>query len=240
MDLSPHEVRVVGCLIEKQLTTPQQYPLTLSALVSACNQSSNRYPVVNYTEEMVESAVRELKVRGLTRFVHPSHGRSALRYEHRLDEVLGLDEPQLALLAVLGLRGPQTLGELRARTERMANFGGLDAVEHELGRLGEGQEPLTVELLRRPGQKERRYAHLLSGEPEAVGPGEVDRTADPYLGDNLHRAGSSTGDSDQQSRRVPDLLVDEITSLRSEMAELRDEMVMVQRQLAELRELLDI
>src|SRR5665213_4401191 len=121
-ELPADEVRVLGSLIEKRLTTPQQYPLTLNALVLACNQTSNRDPVVHYDESVVESALSQLKDQRLVRFVLPSHGRSVVRYRHVLDEVLGVDDRQLALLAVLLLRGPQTVGELRTRTERMVDF----------------------------------------------------------------------------------------------------------------------
>jgi uncharacterized protein len=161
MDLAASELRVLGSLVEKQLTTPQQYPLTLNALTAACNQSSNRYPVVSYDEQMVESAVTSAKTRGLARFVHPSHGRSSLRFAHTLEEVLGLETRPLALLAVLMLRGPQTLGELRSRTERMTSFDDLADVERELNDLAERTEPLVARLRREPGQKEERFAHLL-------------------------------------------------------------------------------
>ena len=113
--LSAPQGRIVGSLIEKQLVTPQQYPLTLNALVLACNQASNRDPVVAYTEEQVVGALDELKERRLVRFVLPSHGRSVVRYRHVLDEAFGVDAPQLAILAMLLLRGPQTVGELRTR-----------------------------------------------------------------------------------------------------------------------------
>src|SRR5579863_8877224 len=135
MELNPVEARVIGSLVEKELTTPQQYPLTLNALVLACNQASNRDPVVHYDEATVEAAVTRAKSRGLARFVHPSHGRSVLRYRHELAEQLALGERPLALLAVLVLRGPQTLAELRTRTERMVDFADLAEVEAELGAL---------------------------------------------------------------------------------------------------------
>ncbi len=153
MELSEEELRVLGCLVEKRLTTPQQYPLTLNALTLACNQASNRDPVVDYDEARVEAAVTRAKTRGLAAFVHPSHGRSVLRFRHTLDEQLGLDERPLALLAVLALRGPQTPGELRARTERMARFGGIEEVEAELDALVRRDDPLVVRLGRGPGQK---------------------------------------------------------------------------------------
>ena len=157
MQLSAEEGRIIGSLVEKQLTTPQQYPLTLNALVMACNQSSNREPVVSYSEHVVEVAVTALRDAGLVGFMYPSHGRTVTRYRHVLSERLGLDERELALVAVLLLRGPQTAGELRARTERMAPFDGIGAVDADLERLSTRQEPLVLRLARRPGQKEERW-----------------------------------------------------------------------------------
>jgi uncharacterized protein YceH (UPF0502 family) len=168
VELTPEEVRVVGCLVEKQLTTPQQYPLTLNALLGACNQSSNRSPITFYDERTVASAVASLKEKGLVRFVHPSHGRSVTRYKHVLDEALTLDPRQLVLLAALMLRGPQTAGELRGRTERMAQFRDVEEIDETLKDLGEADEPLVMRLSREPGRREARYAHLLTGEPEAA------------------------------------------------------------------------
>ena len=164
VELSPVEARVIGSLAEKQLTTPQQYPLTLNALVMACNQTSNRDPVVAYDDTTVELALSSLREAGLLRLVHPSHGRSATRYRQVIDERFGLDARGLSVLAVLLLRGPQTIGELRARTERMADFDNLDEVESELRRLAEGSDPLVERQARRPGQKEERWAQLLTGE----------------------------------------------------------------------------
>jgi uncharacterized protein len=162
MELSPVEARVIGSLAEKQLTTPQQYPLTMNALVLACNQTSNRDPVVSYDDETVESALTSLREAGLLRLVHPSHGRSATRYRQVLDERFGLDVRSLSVLGVLLLRGPQTIGELRTRTERMADFGSLEDVERELERMAEGDDPMVGRLPRRPGQKEERWAETLS------------------------------------------------------------------------------
>src|ERR1035437_8397136 len=161
-DLSAEESRVLGCLIEKQLTTPQQYLLTLNALVLACNQSSNRHPVVSYDDATAELAVRTLKQKGRTRVVHPTHGRSVLRYEHVLRDALDGDEPQLAILAVLLLRGAQTVGELRTRWERMVEFDDLEQVGHELDLLEEHAGGLVGPVPRRPGQKDGRFVHLLS------------------------------------------------------------------------------
>jgi len=215
-ELPAQELRVLGCLVEKELTTPQQYPLTLNALTLACNQSSNRSPVVAYDERFVEAAVTSAKARGLARFVHPSHGRSAIRYAHNLGEVLGLDTGQLALLAVLMLRGPQTPGELRARTERMASFETLSDLELELSGLSQRPEPLVVRLGRQPGQKEDRYAHLLGGPAPLAEP----REARAVYSD------SDAGPLQDVSAR-PDL--------EEALAELRDEVADLRRQLGELR-----
>ena len=162
MRLSQEEGRVIGSLVEKQLTTPQQYPLTLNALLLACNQSSNRDPVVEFDEPTVDNALASLKAAGLVRFVHPSHGRSVTRYQQLLGEHLGLTDQQLALVAVLLLRGPQTGGELRSRTERMCELEGIGQVDVELEGLSALGEPVVARLPRRPGQKEERWAQLLT------------------------------------------------------------------------------
>src|SRR5437763_1191786 len=164
MELAAEELRVIGSLIEKELTTPQQYPLTLNALVAACNQTSNRNPVVTYDERTVESTVLGLKDQRLARVVHPAHGRSATRYRQVLHEALHLEREQLAILGVLMVRGPQTLNELKTRTDRAADLDDLGAVERTLGALTAREEPLVVRVPRQPGQREDRYAHLLGGE----------------------------------------------------------------------------
>jgi uncharacterized protein len=173
MELDAEEMRVLGCLAEKQLTTPAQYPLTLNALMLACNQSTSRDPVVTYDERTVEAAVTRAKTKGLARFVHPAHGRSALRFGHTLDEALGVDAPRLALMTVLMLRGPQTLAELRARTQRMAEFADTREVEAELDALGRYEPPLVWRLGRQPGQKEDRYEQLVGPAPLAHTSGAV-------------------------------------------------------------------
>ena len=127
---------MLGCLVEKQLTTPQQYPLTLNALTMAANQATNRDPVVSLDDEAVLAAVDELRSEHLVRVLLPSHGRSVKRYRHVLDEVYGLDAPRYALLATLLLRGPQTVGELRARSERMIDFPSASDVQEQLAVLG--------------------------------------------------------------------------------------------------------
>jgi uncharacterized protein YceH (UPF0502 family) len=160
--LTPEEVRVAGCLVEKQLTTPDSYPLTQNALIAACNQLSNRQPVVSYDDATVRQALAGLRAKQLARVVHIP-GSRVPKHRHVLDETLGLERTDLALLAVLSLRGPQTPGELRTRTERLCEFASLAEVEEKLEALAARPEPLVVRLERQPGQKEARYAHLLGG-----------------------------------------------------------------------------
>jgi uncharacterized protein YceH (UPF0502 family) len=218
MRLSAEGARVLGSLVEKEFTTPQQYPLTIAALVAACNQASNRDPVVNYDEGTVLSTLDDLKAQRLVRFVLPSHGRSAVRYRQVLDETLALDSKQRALLGVLLLRGPQTIGELRARTDRMAEFDGLDDVARELERLALLDEPLVSSLGRRPGQKEERWDCPLveSATGGGVSSTGVDRRPE------TEGAPVSSG-----ARPFPDDREDlrsELMSLRSEVGELRREL----------------
>jgi uncharacterized protein YceH (UPF0502 family) len=230
MLLTPEEGRVIGSLVEKQLTTPQQYPLTLNSLVLACSQSSNRDPVVAYDEQTVQTALTSLRNGELIGFVYPSHGRSVTRYRHLLAERLGLDDRELALLAVLLLRGPQTAGELRARSERMARFDGIDAVDSDLVRLSEKAEPLVVRQSRRPGQKEERWAELLTASA-APGAGAADVSSDrpadsgaapsrdepipPWRDEPATARGPST------EERL-DSLAEEVAALRFEVAALQD------------------
>lgn len=175
MDLDPVEIRVLGCLVEKQRTTPDAYPLTLNALRLACNQSTNRAPVVDYDENEVREAAQRLGRRRLARLAS-GHTTRATKYRHLLDEALGAGPAEIALLAVLMLRGPQTPGELKGRTERMHAFANLEEVDETLDALmGRG---LAERLERRPGQKEQRYRHLLaegsSEEPDPDAPRAVE------------------------------------------------------------------
>ena len=165
-DLSFAEQRVLGCLLEKQRTTPDQYPLSLNALRLACNQTTNREPVADFDEATIRDALQRLGHRRLTRLAS-YHGSRASKYRHLLDEALGVDAADQAVLAILLLRGPQTPGELKQRTERLHPFASLEDVEQQLDRLIERE--LVARLDRRPGQKEVRYAHLLgAGEPAAA------------------------------------------------------------------------
>ena len=163
MDLDAIEVRVLGCLIEKQRTTPDAYPLSLNALRLACNQTTNRDPVVSYDEEMIRGALHRLGRRRFTRLAS-GHTSRAAKYRHLLDEELRLDRAEQAVLAVLMLRGDQTPGELKQRTERMQPFASTDELQEVLTRLIDRE--LVAQLARRPGQKEERFRHRLSEELE--------------------------------------------------------------------------
>lgn len=166
-ELDGAEVRVLGVLMEKEVATPEYYPLSLNALVNACNQKSNREPVVSYDEDTVETALAGLRAKGLATRIS-GHDMRVPKHGHRLSEVLNLGRREAAVLCVLMLRGPQTVGELRGRTERLYEFDGLEAVDACLTRLMEWQpEPLAARLPRQAGFKEVRFAHLLSGEPPA-------------------------------------------------------------------------
>ena len=157
-ELDPVEIRILGSLVEKQMATPEYYPLTLNALVAACNQKSNREPVMELNEGEVQRALDRLQSEKL---VWKVMGGRAVRWEHNLDATLQLDRPSTALLALLFLRGAQTAGELRGRSDRLHNFENIAEVEEILRRL----DPLISELPRRPGQKESRWTHMLSGAP---------------------------------------------------------------------------
>jgi uncharacterized protein YceH (UPF0502 family) len=158
-DLSPEEVRVLGCLVEKEATVPDTYPLTLNSLRTACNQSTSRDPVVSYDDHTLERALTALRARGLTRTVHSTSNRAA-KYRHVLPDALTLDPAQTAVLAVLMLRGPQTIGELKSRTERQHAFDSIDETSTVLSQLAD--RGIVMQLDREPGQKDARWIHLLS------------------------------------------------------------------------------
>lgn len=179
-ELSPIQARVLGCLVEKKETTPDQYPLSLNSLTNACNQKTARDPVTAYTEGEVGHAVRELEGLGLVREVW---GARVPKYEHLAAKALDLTSKFLALLGVLMLRGPQTVGELKNHAHRLYAFDDLDDVQYALQRLVERDPPLVTALPRQPGQKEDRYAHLLCGEPSVEAPSRTQRSAPP--GDSL-------------------------------------------------------
>lgn len=198
------EIRVLGCLVEKQHTTPDAYPLSLNALRLACNQSTNRDPVVDYDEETVVEALRRLALRGWTRLASGA-GSRARKYRHLLGDAFGFGDAEVSLLAVLMLRGPQTPGELKQRGQRLYDFAGLAAVQETLDRLVEHGHVARHE--RRPGQKEDRYEQLLGGEPTAA-----------------------SGDAAAEPAQLPPA-EDRLTRLEREVAELRSELAAFRSQL---------
>jgi uncharacterized protein YceH (UPF0502 family) len=210
--LTDVEVRVLGALVEKDITTPDYYPLSLNALVNACNQKNNREPVMALDEEVVRAALDSLQAQ---RLAGPASGADSrvTKYEHRLQEVFNFDRREIAILCVLLLRGPQSPGELRGRAERMYRFEALEDVVATLDKLSQREPSLVAVLPRQPGRKESRYMHLLSGEPEFVG------VAQPPV----HWSELASSDSERIAR------------LESDVIELRKELSDVQQQLAAFR-----
>lgn len=184
--LTPVEARVLGALVEKEATTPEYYPLSLNALVNACNQKNNREPVMQLSEDEVRQALRGLEE---DRLAGPARGSDSrvTKYEHHLQEVFNFTRGETAILCVLLLRGPQTPGELRGRTERVHRFEEIEDVLSVLQRLMQREEPLVAALPRQPGTKEIRYAHLLSGEPEASLAVSPRTTAEPMDASSVDR-----------------------------------------------------
>jgi uncharacterized protein YceH (UPF0502 family) len=213
LDLTPIETRVLGALIEKDITTPDYYPLSLNALVNACNQKNNRDPVMTLDESVVRDALATLQEK---RLAGPAGGSDSrvTKYEHRSQEVFNFDRREVALVCVLLLRGAQTPGELRGRADRMYHFEALEDVISTLDRLAQREPPLACMLPRQPGTKESRYMHLFSGEP-AEGVADVAMAQEPPA----HTASSS----------------DRITRLEEEVAAVRRELADVQQQLAAFR-----
>ena len=178
-NLTPIQVRVLGCLMEKKESTPDQYPLTLNSLRNACNQKSSRDPVVNYSEGEVGHTIRELEAMGLVR---EEWGARAPKYEHLANKGLDLHSKGVALMCTLMLRGPQTLGELKTHSHRLFEFDDLDDVQFALQHLAEHEPAMVTALPRQPGQKEGRYAHMLSGEPDIPTPSVTTVTEAPSTG----------------------------------------------------------
>lgn len=177
--LAPLEARMIGAMIEKALATPQNYPLSVNALMTACNQTTNRDPLTHYSEGEILDILPHLKERGLLRFVHPTSGRGVTKYRQVIHEVLGLEDSDIALLSVLLVRGPQTSGELRSRTERLYSFDSASEVEQRLSEMTTPDgEPLTQRLGREAGHREARWIQLLSpdqGLDRATGPPSAPR-----------------------------------------------------------------
>ena len=203
--LTEVEARVLGSLVEKQLTTPEYYPLTLNALTAACNQKSNRDPVMSLDETSLMTAIDSLRDKNLVYLFYGS-GSRAVKYKHMLPNVHDLESGGVAIVAALVLRGPQTIGELRERTGRLHEFGGLGQVQEMLDELARRDEPLVIKLERQPGQKEARYAHLLCGE--------IDQ--DKIASSRASSLTSTGGGTERISK-----LENEVESLRSELSEFR-------------------
>lgn len=214
-ELSPVETRILGCLLEKERLTPENYPLSPNGLTAACNQSTNRDPVMALDERTVEEGVNGLREKKLAMLVHQA-GARVQKYRHTLPDHYDLSAKEVAVLCVLMLRGPQTPGELRARTERMHPFGSIEEVEACLTELARGDDPLVRVLPPRPGQKERRFVQLLSGEPS-----EADT--------NAFAAQEATSPKAGTGARV-EALEQEVTALRSELQQLREEFAAFKKQ----------
>ena len=210
IELNQIEVRVLGALVEKETTTPEYYPMSLNALINACNQKSNREPVMNLDESAVREALDSLNGKGLAGPISSAESR-VTKYAHRLQETFNFDRRETALLCVLFLRGSQTPGELRGRTERMYRFDGLEAVESVLHRLIEREPPLVKKLPRLPGTKESRYAHLLAGDVEG--------------GVELNAASEAGCETERIAR-----LESEVAALQKELADLRQQLTDFRKQ----------
>ena len=214
MDLDAVEVRILGSLVEKQRTTPDTYPLSLNSLRLACNQTTNRDPVMQLDETTIREALHRLSKRRFSRLAS-GHTSRAYKFRHLLDEALGLADEDLAVLGVLLLRGAQTPGELKQRTERMQGFTSLEAVQEVLDRLVERE--LVLRLARRPGQKEERYVHQLSAEAE--GAPAVELAPEPLVAAPPRPATLPVRDDGRMDR-----LEAELAELRGQVAELRAEL----------------
>jgi len=209
-DLNPVEARVLGVLIEKQLSTPEYYPLTLNALVNACNQKSNRDPVMSLDEAAVVEALDSLRKQHLVWQIM-THGSRTAKYEHNMKDVAAFSESQLAVLCELMLRGPQTIGELRTRTARLTEVYGFSDVEYTLKKLmADEAGPFVLQLPRRPGQKESRYAHLFS---------KLNASEDTY---ESPATTLPTRQSDEDNRRI-DILEKKVEELQAAFSDLRDQ-----------------
>jgi uncharacterized protein YceH (UPF0502 family) len=217
VNLTEIETRVLGSLIEKDITTPDYYPLSLNALVNACNQKNNRDPVMTLDEAAVRDALSSLQEK---RLAGPASGADSrvTKYEHRLQEVFNFDRREIAVLCVLLLRGPQTPGELRTRTDRMYHFEALDDIVSTLDRLAQREPPLARILPRQPGTKESRYTHLFSGEPPEQP--SVERAPTPASAYSASNASASNN---------------RLSQLEAEVSRLRAELSEVQQQLATFR-----
>lgn len=215
--LNPAEVRILACLVEKESTTPEYYPLTLNALTNACNQKSNREPVVSFEEKTVVRGIESLREKNLALMVTGA-GSRVPKYKHTFARRFQLSEPEVAVLCVLMLRGPQTVGELRGRSARLHAFADLSAVESTLtGLMSRGEGAYVLKLPRQPGRKEARFAHLFCGEPELAEP-EVLVNSEP-----------ATLEVRAENERVT-RLEEELTCVRTELEELKESFTQFRKQ----------
>jgi uncharacterized protein YceH (UPF0502 family) len=210
--LTDIETRVLGSLVEKQVTTPEYYPLTLNSLTVACNQKNNRHPVTSYTEDQVAQALETLREKNLAYVFYGSTSRVP-KYKHVMPEVMSLNQAELALMCVLMLRGAQTPGELRGTAARFHDFTGLDEVEQTLNGLISRDEPMVVRLPRQPGQKEVRFAHLLSGDIDVEAFAETERAASVPT--------RSSGEQFEKLEQKVDALTAEVEKLKQQFEEFR-------------------
>ena len=219
--LNEVEARVLGALLEKEITTPDYYPLSLNALINACNQKSNRDPVMNLDEASVLNALRGLDDNSLARPVSAADSR-VIKYEHRLQEAFNFDRREAAIFCELLLRGPQTPGELRSRAERMHHFDDLAEVQSALQRLMNRQPPVAKVLARQPGTKESRYVHLLYGDAESVGSPAAEHAAQASA---RQQSPETADDGDKLA-----ILESEITELRKDIADLKQQFAAFRKQ----------
>jgi hypothetical protein len=217
LTLTPIEARVLGALIEKEITTPEYYPLSLNALTNACNQKSNRDPVLHVEDSEVRKALNHLEYQSLVRSVSSTDSR-VTKFEHRLQDAFNFYRPEVAILCELLLRGPQTPGELRTRASRMHAFEDLESVHSALSRLEKREPPLVTILPRQPGTKEARYAHLL-GDAPPVAP-----SAPP------HATAARDHDAAASSNERVEGLVAEVAELRSQIADLQSQFATFRKQ----------
>ena len=224
MELTPVETRVLGCLLEKERTTPDTYPLTLNSLFAACNQTTNRDPVMTLGEREIEEGLDGLRQKKLAAAIFGG-GSRVQKYRHLVPDLYNFSPQESALLCVLLLRGPQTLGELRGRTERLASFPQLSDVEGSLASLAEGEEPFVRHLPQRPGQKERRYVQLLSGEPVEPSAEELAASAQ-----RERPRGAASESAPDDAPRV-EALEQEVADLRAQLGTLRESLDELRRAL---------
>ncbi len=224
--LSEVETRVLGSLVEKELTTPDYYPLSLNALVNACNQKSNRDPAMNLNEDTVRQALRSLEKEGLA---GPADGMDnrVTKFEHRFQEAFNFDRREIAILCELLVRGPQTPGELRSRAERMYPFDDLGQVQSTLQRLAQREPPVVKVLPRQPGTKEARYTHLLSGDVQGAGQPHVQNAAQMRAPEATRERSATHGGADDE--RIA-RLENELSALQNEVADLKQQLAAFRKQ----------